>query len=120
MFKPRFTLIGEEKITLSLQESYQEYGYEVFYRFKSYHEEVKITENIDVSKVGEYVVTYYVPSLDIRKKRIVEVKDVKLKDYYRMEDIVKLDEDEIPLIGITMDKMFKAIFTDDKNLLKKS
>ena len=49
----------------------------------------------------------------------LEVKDVKLKDYYRMEDIVKLDNDKIPLIGITMDKMFKAIFIPNEKLLKR-
>ena len=57
----------------------------------------------------------------IKEKELkkLEVKDVKLKDYYRMEDIVKLDEDEIPLIGITMDKMFKAIFIPNEKLLKR-
>jgi len=49
----------------------------------------------------------------------LEVKDVKIKDYYKMEDIVKLDEEKVPLIAITMDKMFKAIFMDDVKLLKK-
>ena len=49
----------------------------------------------------------------------LEVKDVKIKDYYKMEDVVKLDNEEVPLIAITMDKMFKAIFTDNERLLKK-
>lgn len=49
----------------------------------------------------------------------VEVKDIKIKDYYKMQDIVKLDEEKVPLIEITMDKMFKAIFTHDERLLKK-
>ena len=53
------------------------------------------------------------------KLKKLEVKDVKLKDYYRMEDIVKLDEDEIPLIGLTLVKMFKAIFIPNKKLFKR-
>ena len=53
------------------------------------------------------------------KFKKLEVKDIKLKDYYKMQDIVKLDEEKVPLIAITMDKMFKAIFIDNKNLLKK-
>ena len=49
----------------------------------------------------------------------LNIKTIKIKDYYKMNDVVKLDEDKVPLIAITMDKMFKAIFTDNKKLLKK-
>lgn len=77
IFSIRFDLLGEEKITLALHESYQEYGYEVYYRGKSYHSEVEISDNIKTDQVGEYTITYYVPSLNVRKKRIVEVKDEK-------------------------------------------
>ena len=31
LLKPRFSLLGEERITLNLHESYQEYGYEVYW-----------------------------------------------------------------------------------------
>lgn len=77
VFSARFTLLGEEKVTLGLHEKYKESGYEVFYRFHSYFEEVVIEQNIDESKTGEYTITYLVPSLNLQKQRIVEVQDQK-------------------------------------------
>ena len=56
---------------------------------------------------------------EIIKFKELEVKDIIIKDYYEMKDIVELDDDNYPLIGLTMDKMFKAIFIPNKKLLKR-
>lgn len=77
VIQPRFELLGEKKITLALNEHYKEEGYEIFYRFHSYHNEVKITSNVDENKIGTYTITYYVPELDVRLQRKVYVKDKK-------------------------------------------
>lgn len=77
VFTVHFKLLGEDKIVLSLKEEYKEYGFEVYYRFKNYQEEVQISGSVDTSKVGKYTITYAIPSLDVYKRRIVEVKDTQ-------------------------------------------
>lgn len=73
--KANFILKGSSEIYLALNEYYEEEGYEVFYHFKSYHDEVLITSNLDESKLGEYKITYQVPRLNIKKTRTVHVVD---------------------------------------------
>lgn len=77
IIRPRFELLGDKKVTLALNEHYNERGYEIFYRFHSYHDEVEVSNDIDENKIGTYTITYYVPSLDIRLKREVKVMDKK-------------------------------------------
>ncbi|MDD3049338.1 MAG: DUF5011 domain-containing protein [Bacilli bacterium] len=75
MIQANFVLKGDEQIELALNEYYKEEGYEVFYHFKSYHDDVLVTSNLDESKLGDYKITYQLPQLNIKKTRIIHVVD---------------------------------------------
>lgn len=77
VFMPYFKLLQEETITLSLDEEYKEYGYEAYYHFKNYQQEVEVSGRVNTSKVGEYTITYAIPALDVYKRRVVIVQDTQ-------------------------------------------
>ena len=49
VFMPYFKLLQEETITLSLDEEYKEYGYEAYYHFKNYQQEVEVSGRVNTS-----------------------------------------------------------------------
>lgn len=75
VISPHFILYGDEKVVLALNESYQEEGYQVYYHFQPYKEQVVISDNINESKVGTYKITYRIKELNIQRSRIIQVKD---------------------------------------------
>lgn len=58
--KITITLNGEKDVTLNLLEEYEEKGAKAKYFKKDITDKIKITNNIDNTKVGEYKVTYKV------------------------------------------------------------
>lgn len=60
--KPSINLIGDKTIKLKLNEEYKEIGYTSKYFNEDLTSKVKVTNNIDTSKVGSYSVTYKVKS----------------------------------------------------------
>lgn len=75
--RPQFELIGEEKVTVLLNTSYQELGAKVTIPVSKKSPKVKITGEVDVTKVGiyyiEYSFTYH--GKTYKKEREVNVKE---------------------------------------------
>lgn len=70
-----FSLDGNDKIALTLNEEYKEEGFRAFYHMKNYEDKISITTNLDTSKIGKYIITYRIDELDIERTRNIEVKD---------------------------------------------
>lgn len=77
--KPSINLKGEEIITLELNEEYKEPGYTSSYFNKDLTKSVKVENNVDNTKIGEYSIIYTVKTKKCLKdnsvKRIVKVVD---------------------------------------------
>lgn len=77
--KPSINLNGEEIITLELNEEYKEPGYTSSYFNKDLTKSVKVENNVDNTKIGEYSIIYTVKTKKCLKdnsvKRIVKVVD---------------------------------------------
>ena len=77
--KPSINLNGEEIITLELNEEYKEAGYTSSYFNKDLTKSVKVENNVDNTKIGEYSIIYTVKTKKCLKdnsvKRIVKVVD---------------------------------------------
>lgn len=58
----KITLKGEEKIVLELEEEYTEKGAKAVFRGENISKNIKITNNIDNKKIGDYDVIYTVKS----------------------------------------------------------
>lgn len=75
VFRLYFSLHGETEVTIALNGVYKEAGFRSYYHLKSYDDEVKITSNLEEDKVGEYTITYTIPSLNVEKERKIKVVD---------------------------------------------
>lgn len=77
VFYPRIKLIGENKITLKLNDVYRELGYSAKIAFKNIDSNIKVDSNLDTSKPGEYKIVYSVKEglFTTKATRIVEVID---------------------------------------------
>lgn len=77
--KPSINLKGEEIITLELNEEYKEPGYTSSYFNKDLTKSVKVENNVDNTKIGEYSIIYTVKTKKCLKdnsvKRIVKIVD---------------------------------------------
>lgn len=77
--KPSINLKGEKIITLELNEEYKEPGYTSSYFNKDLTKSVKVENNVDNTKIGEYSIIYTVKTKKCLKdnsvKRIVKVVD---------------------------------------------
>lgn len=78
---PRIHLNGSQDIYISLNGEFKEPGYSAKYFGKNLTSKVKVTSNVDTTKIGEYEVEYYVKSLislrSTKIRRFVTVVDKK-------------------------------------------
>jgi len=70
--KPTIELLGTDTITITLGSEYYEPGYKAYdKKGNNLTEEVKVTNNINSSKEGEYEVSYSLNNVNITRKIIV-------------------------------------------------
>ena len=82
--KYTIVLYGDERITIALGNDYIEPGYYAHDKKRNdITKEVKITNNINISKVGEYEITYSIN--DIKKVRYVIVTDKITETYIHLK-----------------------------------
>lgn len=100
---PEITLIGDKELSVTVDTKYEEPGYEAIDKLDGVvTENVKVTNNIDITKLGNYEVVYEVRdkagnvSKEIRKVKVekskptqMSIKDYTLDGWY---DSVKLKE----------------------------
>ena len=74
---PKIELNGDSKIVLTYNQEYKESGAKASYLGQNISEDIKITGQVDTSKVGEYEVTYEVDRFifHTKKKRKIQVVD---------------------------------------------
>lgn len=76
---PVIVLKGDEEMTLSLGSNYEESGYEATDNIdKNLTEKVKVKNNIDSNKLGDYEVIYEVE--DSSKNKVKKIRKVTVKD----------------------------------------
>ncbi|NBK98596.1 MAG: DUF5011 domain-containing protein, partial [Erysipelotrichia bacterium] len=83
VIQANFILKGDKEVSIALNETYEEKGYDVYYHFKSYKDEVVITSNVDETNIGEYKITYKVPRLNKQVTRTIHVVD-KIKPLIKL------------------------------------
>ena len=74
---PIIVLNGEANISINLNEEYKELGYKVSYLFKNLNNKVKVSNNIDNTKLGEYEVIY---KLKYKNKEYTKIRKVTIVD----------------------------------------
>lgn len=100
---PEITLKGDKKLSITVDTKYEEPGYEAIDKLDGVlTENVKVTNNIDITKLGDYEVIYEVKdkagnvSKEIRKVTVEKLKptQMSIKDYTLdgWYDSVKLKE----------------------------
>ncbi len=100
---PEITLKGDKKLSITVDTKYEEPGYEAIDKLDGVlTENVKVTNNIDITKLGDYKVIYEVKdkagnvSKEIRKVTVEKLKptQMSIKDYTLdgWYDSVKLKE----------------------------
>ena len=95
--KPIIELNGDKEIELSLGSKYEELGAKLYYKNEDMSDKIQITGNIDVNKVGEYVITYTLnyKKLNLQTQRIVKVIDNEPpKIVLKGESTIKLTKGE--------------------------
>ena len=65
---PQIQLNGDDKLTLLLDEDYNELGAKASYRDKDITNDITIIGNVDNSKIGEYIITYEITIKNKTKK----------------------------------------------------
>ena len=115
MFIPGFALRGKKHMEITYNTEYVEPGYSATYLLKDINKYVKVSNNIDNTKVGTYRVNYYLKYkiFKFRKTRIVKVID-------DIDPIINLKEDvimvcpnkEIPDIEYTAYDEYDGDITD--------
>lgn len=87
---PEITLKGDKKLSVTIDTKYEEPGYEAIDKLDGdLTKDVKVTSNIDISKLGDYEVIYEVKdragnaSKEIRKVKVEKLKptQMSIKDY---------------------------------------
>lgn len=100
---PEITLKGDKELSVTIDTKYEEPGYEAIDKLDGdLTESVKVTDNIDITKLGDYEVIYEVKdkagnvSKEIRKVKVEKLKptQMSIKDYTLdgWYDSVKLKE----------------------------
>lgn len=87
---PKILLIGEENITINLNEEYHEPGYKISYLYKKLDDKVKINNNINNKKIGDYEVIY---KLKYKNKEYSKTRKITVVD--REEPIIKLIDKDL-------------------------
>lgn len=114
-----FILIGDNVDQISIGEQYIEKGADVCYRdifnvclFKS---DIKIENNIDNTKIGNYEVKYTIDSTFFKKqiKRIIEVVDLECPVIEADKEIIKICPNE------EVDINYSAYDNYDKDITSK-
>ena len=77
LFIPSFSLKGRKKIEITYNTEYIEPGYNASFLLKDISKYVKVSNNLDNTKVGTYRITYYLKYkiFKFKKTRIVKVID---------------------------------------------
>ena len=100
---PNITLKGDKELSVTIDTKYEEPGYEAIDKLDGdLTENVKVTDNIDITKLGDYEVIYEIKdkagnlSKEIRKVKVEKLKptQMSIKDYTLdgWYDSVKLKE----------------------------
>lgn len=90
-------LNGEQEIQISLGTKYEEQGAKLYYKKQDISNEIQITGDVDINKVGEYVITYSVnyEKLNLHTERLVKVIDTEApKIVLKGESTIKLKKGE--------------------------
>lgn len=111
-----FELKGKDTITLNYNEIYQENGYKTSILGKNMDNKVKVTNNIEDGKIGDYSVNYELKLgfFNFKKTRVVNVVD-NIKPEITLEgefDIKMCPDSEYQEVG------YKAFDEYDKDLTK--
>ncbi len=126
---PKIKLNGKNEITISYNDIYNEEGYQGKLLFKDITKDIKIDNNLDNSKIGDYKITYTyrLGLITFKKVRIVHVIDDVLPNIEADKEIINICPNEVvPEIkymatdeydGNLTDRIIKEI-NDDKIILK--
>ena len=94
--KPVISLIGDKSITLKLEDEYKELGAKAKYRDNDVTKNIKISGNVDNTKIGTYKITYEISAKN-KKKSIT--REVNVIDDIAPEITLKGNKEETLLIG---------------------
>lgn len=74
---PRITLKGSENLKINLNEEYKEMGFTATKAFKDISSNVQVDGNVDTTKPGRYIITYFIKEGIFNNKvtRTIEVVD---------------------------------------------
>lgn len=86
--KPSIILKGEKELTINLNEKYKEPGYIGLYNFLDKTDDVKIKNNINNKKIGNYTVEY---SLNVRSGKVKKIRKISVVD--KVKPSIKLKGD---------------------------
>ena len=90
VFSPRIELKGDKNIVLNFGEEYIEPGYTAKYLNKDITDKVYIYSDLDVSKVGNYIIEY-----NVRKNRFIYSKTRKVSVVDKEKPIIELVGDTV-------------------------
>jgi len=85
IFTPRIELKGNKNIVLNYGEEYIEPGYKAKYLNKDITDKVYIYSNVDVNKLGDYVIEY-----NIRKNKIIATAERKVSVVDKEKPVIEL------------------------------
>lgn len=100
--KPDIKIKGEEKVSIFLNEEYQDPGYVATLGNKDITSDVKVFGTVDTSKIGDHIITYSVTNSKGFREQTVN-------------RIVKVKDTEGPKIELKGDSPYKAEFGYDYN-----
>lgn len=75
--EPKINLLGDEIITIELNTQYVEPGYNATFLTKDITNLIVVEHNININKIGRYIVTY---KLNYKNKEYLETRTVKVID----------------------------------------
>lgn len=119
---PKIELVGENNVQLLIGQNYNELGFKAIDNVDGdLTDKVKVTDNIDINKIGKYEVTYTVSDSSKNKKVLKRIVNVDKKNPTQMSleefsldgfyDNVKLKE-----TPINNDYYNKIVFVGDSNV----
>lgn len=97
---PEIELKGDKDVVVELNGTYKEYGATAYIDNEDISDRIEIKNDIDITKVGDYKVTYVVTNKKGKRQRSV-VRNVKVKD------------NEKPVIKLKGSKVYKTQYGDD-------
>lgn len=111
-----FTLNGNDKIVLEYNNKYDEDGYKYFLRGKDYSSNIKVTDNVDYSKIGNYEILY---TLNIDNHEKILKRNIDIVD--NTPPVITLNKEELYCtINEECEKIFyKAEDNYDKDITDK-